>query len=393
MARLASAAPHRLAELRNDIGFRKAVFQTALLLIVAAVAAMLWWNASGNIARRGLEVGFGFLGRTANFAIGESVVAYAPADTYGRALLAGLANTIMVAVVGCILTTICGVLLGVVRLSPNPLLARLVGVYVEVGRNIPLLLQLFFWYSLCTRLSGPRQALSPLPGVYLSNRGLRLPAFVANDGFEYAALGVVLAALVWLVLRARAGRIQARTGHRPRVLPWGLAVLVLAPVAGTLLAREPVALDVPELQGFNFVGGREFSPEYVALLFGLVFYTTAFVTEIVRGGIQAVSQGQWEAARALGLSPRRIMRLVVLPQAMRTIVPPLASQYINLTKNSSLAVAIGFPDLINISNTVINQTGQALENIFIFMASYLTINLMISAAMNRLNAAFATKAR
>lgn len=393
MTRLASAAPRSLADLRNDVGVRKAVFQTMLLLIVAAVVAILWWNASSNIARRGLEVGFGFLGKTANFAIGESVIPYTPADTYGRALLVGLANTIVVAFFGCILTTICGVLLGVMRLSPNPFLARIIGVYVEIGRNVPLLLQLFFWYSLCTRLSGPRQAISPLPGVFLSNRGLRLPWFVPNDGFIYSALGIGLAGAVWLVLRIRATRVQALTGQRPRVLPWVLAVLVLAPIVGGLLASERITLDVPELQGFNFVGGREFSPEFAALLFGLVFYTTAFVTEIVRGGIQSVSYGQWEAARALGMPARRIMRLVILPQAMRTIIPPLASQYINLTKNSSLAVAIGFPDLINISNTVINQTGQALEGIFIFMGSYLTINLLISALMNRLNAAFATTAR
>lgn len=364
-----------------------------LLACVAAIVFALWWNASGNIARRGLEVGFGFLHKTANFAIGETVIPYSPADSYARALLAGLSNTVVIAVFGCLLTTVFGILFGILRLSPNPFLSRLVGVYVEIGRNVPLLLQLFFWYSLCTRLSGPRQAISPLPGVFLSNRGLRLPSLVPNDGLLFAALGIVVAGLIWIALQRWARRIQERTGQRPRVLPWGLAVLVLAPLAATLLASDPIAVDVPELQGFNFTGGQEFSPEFVALLFGLVFYTTAFVSEIVRGGIQSVSKGQWEAARSLGLPAGRIMRLVILPQAMRTIIPPLASQYINLTKNSSLAVAIGFPDLINISNTVINQTGQALEVIFIFMGCYLTINLLISALMNRLNAAFLAKER
>jgi general L-amino acid transport system permease protein len=393
MTPAAPARSRNLADLWNDAGVRKTAFQAALVACVAAVAFLLWWNASGNIARRGLEVGFAFLQRTANFAIGESVIPYSPADSYARALLAGLSNTVVVALFGCLLTTVFGVLFGVLRLSPNPFLSRLVGLYVEIGRNVPLLLQLFFWYSLCTRLSGPRQALSPLPGVFLSNRGLRLPSFVANDGLLLTVLGLAIAGVVWLVLRRWAGHVQERTGQRPRILPWGLAALVLAPLAGSQLATSPLAIDVPELRGFNFVGGQEFSPEFVALLFGLVFYTTAFVTEIVRGGIQSVPKGQWEAARALGLPAQRIMRLVILPQAMRTIIPPLASQYINLTKNSSLAVAIGFPDLINISNTVINQTGQALEVIFIFMGSYLTLNLMISALMNRLNAAFAARER
>lgn len=393
MPPVAPARSRNLASLWNDIGVRKVVFQTVLVACVAAIAFILWWNASGNIARRGLEVGFAFLQKTANFAIGETVIPYSPADSYARALLAGLSNTIVIAIAGCVLTTVLGVLFGVLRLSPNPFLSRLVGVYVEIGRNVPLLLQLFFWYSLCTRLSGPRQALSPLPGVFLSNRGLRLPALVPNDGLLFAALGLLAAVLVWLVLSRWARRVQERTGQRPRILPWGLALLLLAPLAAIRLASNPIAADVPELQGFNFTGGQEFSPEFVALLFGLVFYTTAFVTEIVRGGIQSVSKGQWEAARSLGLPARRIMRLVILPQAMRTIIPPLASQYINLTKNSSLAVAIGFPDLINISNTVINQTGQALEVILVFMGCYLTINLLISALMNRLNAAFLAKER
>ncbi|WP_332686207.1 amino acid ABC transporter permease [Bosea sp. (in: a-proteobacteria)] len=391
MTPVAPARSRDLASLWNDIGVRKVAFQAVLVACVAAIVFILWWNASGNIARRGLEVGFAFLSKTANFAIGESVISYSPADTYARALLAGLSNTVVIAISGCLLTTVFGVLFGILRLSPNPFLSRLVGVYVEIGRNVPLLLQLFFWYSLCTRLNGPRQATSPLPGVFLSNRGLRLPSFVANDGLLFAALGFFFAGIVWLVLRAWARRLQERTGQRPRIMPWGLAVLVLAPLAGAHLATNPIAVDMPELQGFNFVGGQEFSPEFVALLFGLVFYTTAFVTEIVRGGIQSVSKGQWEAARSLGLPAGSIMRLVILPQAMRTIIPPLASQYINLTKNSSLAVAIGFPDLINISNTVINQTGQALEVIFIFMGSYLAVNLLISALMNRLNAAFLAK--
>ncbi|MGL4290152.1 MAG: amino acid ABC transporter permease [Phreatobacter sp.] len=380
-----SAGPAGLAALWNDRAARRLIYQGALLVIVLAALAFLWSNASANIARRGLELGFAFLGRTANFAIGESVVAYSPADSYGRALLVGLTNTLMVAAVGCLMTTVLGVSLGVMRLSSNPLLARLVGLYVELGRNVPLLLQLFFWYALCTRLSGPRQALSPLPGVFLSNRGLRMPTLVANDALALAACGLVVAALLGLALRLWAGRRQSLSGRRPRIAGWVAAAAVLAPLGAMRMASSRLAFDVPELQGFNFVGGLELSPEFVALLVGLTFYTTAFVTEIVRGGIAGVGKGQWEAAKALGLPGGRIMALVVLPQALRTIIPPLASQYMNLMKNSSLAIAIGFPDLINISNTVVNQTGQALEVIFLFMAAYLSINLTISGVMNWLN--------
>lgn len=381
----------RAADLWNDARTRRQALQAGVLAIVLTIVFVLWSNASANIARRGLEIGFGFVRHTANFAIGETVIPYAPADTYGWALLAGLANTIQVAVIGCLLTTVMGTVLGVMRSSPNPLLSRLVGIYVEVGRNIPLLLQLFFWYSLCTRLSGPRQALSPLPGIFLSNRGLRLPSLLANDGLALAAVGLAMAVGVILVLVRHAGHRQSVSGTRPKVMGWCLSALILLPLLLSWFAHDRPTVDWPRLQGFNFVGGSELSPEFVALLTGLTFYTTAFATEIIRGGIAGVSTGQSEAARALGLSKGRILRLVVLPQALRGIIPPLTSQYINLTKNSSLAVAIGFPDLFSISNTVINQTGQALEVILIFVLCYLSMNLSISLAMNRLNGVVAKR--
>jgi general L-amino acid transport system permease protein len=379
------AAPPRLRWSWNDQRARRLVYQAALLALVLGVCLYLGSNAVTNIARRGLEVGFAFLGRSANFAIGESIIAYSPTSSYGRALLVGAANTLNVAIIGCILTTVLGVAFGIMRLSANPLLSRLVGLYVELGRNIPLLLQLFFWYSLVTRLGGPREAWSPLSGVFLSNRGLRVPAFVANEAFAGALGGLLLALLASFAFKRWADRRQALTGVRPPVLAVTLGLLVALPLAGVLASGDSLRLDYPELRGFNFGGGMNLSPEFVALLIGLTLYTTAFVTEIVRTGVQAVSHGQWEAGRAVGLSGGRILRLIVLPQAMRVIIPPLTSQYLNLTKNSSLAVAIGYPDLINISGTVINQTGQALEVIFIFMAIYLAISLATSAGMNALN--------
>jgi general L-amino acid transport system permease protein len=385
---IATAPPRITPPIRwrwSDRRTRSILYQALLLAAVLLVGLYFWSNASGNIARRGLELGFAFLGRTANFAIGESVIPYSPANSYGRAILAGAANTLIVAVIGCILTTVLGVALGIMRLSTNPLLSRLVGVYVELGRNVPLLLQLFFWYSLVTRLGGSRQAWSPLPGVFVSNRGLRAPAIIANETFVFALSGFAVAILASLLLRHWAGRRQSATGQRPPLMALVLALMIGLPSLAIYASGGSLQIDYPKLQGFNFVGGMELSPEFVALLTGLTLYTSAFVTEIVRSGIQAVPHGQWEASRALGLPNRRIMRLVILPQALRVMFPTLTSQYLNLIKNSSLAVAIGYPDLINISNTVINQTGQALEVIFIFMAIYLVISLTTSAAMNALN--------
>jgi general L-amino acid transport system permease protein len=365
--------------------------QALLLAVVLGLGFYFWSNASTNIARRGLELGFAFLDRSANFAIGETYVPYSPRDSYGWALVAGAVNTIVVAALGCALTTVLGIAFGVMRLSANPLLPRLVAAYVEIGRNVPLLLQLFFWYSLIATLGGPRQAFSPLPGVFVSNRGLRLPGLAANDAVLGFVVGLMLAFATAVVLKVRADRRQKATGQRPAVILPALGALLLLPAIGVWLADGSLQVEVPELRGFNFVGGMELSPEFFALLIGLTLYTTAFVTEIVRSGIQAVPKGQWEAARALGLTPRRIMRLIVLPQALRVIIPPLTSQYLNLTKNSSLAIAIGYPDLISIASTTINQTGQALEVIFVFMAIYLSLSLLISACMNWLNARVARR--
>jgi len=367
------------------------LYQALLVLGVTGVGLYFFSNAVTNIARRGLELGFAFLGRPANFAIGESILPYAPQDTYGWALLVGAGNTLLIALIGCVVTTILGIVLGVLRLSSNPFVSRAVGLYVELGRNIPLLLQLFFWYSLITSLAGPRQAYAPVPGVFLSNRGLRIPSLTANDALLYGFVGLLAAGAVIVGINVYGRRRQAATGQRPHTLGWSLAAVVLLPILGVLASGDTLSVSVPRLAGFNFSGGMELSPELFALLLGLILYTTAFVTEIVRSGIQAISKGQWEAGRALGLPNGRIMRLIVLPQALRVMIPPLTSQYLNLTKNSSLAVAIGYPDLVSVASTTINQTGQALEIIFIFMAIYLVFSLAISAAMNLLNASIMSR--
>lgn len=306
--------PRRLREFGAQLG------------LAAAVALLGWYFASNTVANlesRRIASGFAFLAREAGFEIGEvTFFAFNAADSYLRALVTGLGNTFRVAVLGIVLATVLGVAIGLARLSPNWLLSRLAGAYVEVMRNVPLVVQLFFWYALITEnLPGPRDALNPLSNVFLSNRGLAFP------------------------------------------LPGS----------------------VPELRGFNFSGGAVLTPEFAALLAGLALYTAAFIAEIVRAGVLAVSRGQRDAASALGLARGTALRFVVLPQALRVIVPPMTSQFLNLTKNSSLAVAIGYPDLVSVANTTMNQTGQSIEGIAIIMAVFLTISLSISAAMNAYN--------
>ena len=366
-------------------GLRGLLIQAGLLIAVIGLGWWFWSNAQANMAARGLQFGYGFLDRSAGIPIGESIIPYTPADTYRRALTVGLMNTLRVAIVGIALCTVLGILLGLARLSSNPLLRSLVGGYIEVIRNTPLVLQLVFWHAVMLQLPSVRQALNPLPGLFLSQRGMKMPGLAADT-----ALAVVLAAAAigligwWLLLKRERARQIATGQRRATVLP-GLAMLLGFPALALAAGFAPT-VQWPELAGFNFEGGLSLSPEFFALLIGLVIYTSAFIAEIVRSGIQSVHKGQWEAARALGLPPGRIMRLVILPQALRVIIPPLTSQYLNLTKNSSLAVVIGYPDLVSVANTSINQTGQAIEVISIFMAVYLVISLVTSALMNWYNA-------
>lgn len=382
----ASVSPPRRRRLSwNDPATRALLYQ---VIVVGIVAFFVWYlvsNTLHNLAVRNISTGFGFLGREAGFAIGESPVAYSPADTYGRAIWVGLLNTLKVSVVGIVLATLLGTLIGIARLSKNWLVSGVASVYVEVMRNIPLLLQLFFWYAIITEnMPGPRQALNPMTGVYLSNRGLKLPS-LQGDAMDWILGGLGLAILLVILVAHWARKRQAATGQ---IFPLGsvaAALLLALPLAGWMAGGAELTFEIPELKGFNFVGGITLSPEFSALLLGLVIYTSAFVAEVVRSGIQAVGQGQWEAANALGLSRGRILRLVILPQALRVIIPPMTSQYLNLTKNSSLAVAIGYPDIVSVVNTTLNQTGQAIEGILIIMAAYLTVSLSISIFMNWYN--------
>ncbi|AZG06782.1 amino acid ABC transporter permease [Pigmentiphaga sp. H8] len=365
---------------------RSTVYQALALAAVAGLAWFLVSNTLANLAARNISSGFGFLGREAGFAIGEAPIRYDPQDTYARAILVGLLNTLRVAAAGIVLATILGTVVGIARLSRNWLVARLASVYVELMRNTPLLLQLFLWYALVTETLPPaRQALELLPGVFLSNRGIKLPLPADHLGFDLAAAGFGLAVALSLALAHWMRRRQQHSGDVRPIAHWVVALLVGLPLAGWLAGGAPMQFDVPHLQGFGFTGGATLTPEFTALLFGLVIYTAAFIAEVVRAGIQSVNRGQWEAAESLGLRRSKVLRLVVLPQALRVIIPPVTSQYLNLTKNSSLAVAIGYPDIVSIANTTLNQTGQAIEGVLIIMAVYLAVSLTISVLMNLYN--------
>jgi general L-amino acid transport system permease protein len=382
----APASGQRSVPWWNDRRVRGVLYQVAVLGGVIALISYLVSNTLANLEVRQIATGFGFLDREAGFGISESVIPYSPADTYFRALGVGIINTLLVSAIGIVLATLLGIVAGIARLSRNWIVAQLAGAYVETLRNIPVLLQLFFWYSLITEgLPGPRQALQPLPDVYLSSRGMKLPVPVwePTHAWMLAALAVAIVGAGFLARWAK--RRQERTGRLFPVIRANLALIIGLPLLAWLAGGMPTRFDLPTLQGFNFSGGMTVSPEFTALLVGLVLYTGAFIAEIVRGGILAVPHGQTEAGLAVGLSRSQILRLVTLPQALRVIIPPLTSQYLNLTKNSSLAVAVGYPDLVSVANTAINQTGQAVEGVAIIMAVYLTVSLSISAFMNWYN--------
>jgi general L-amino acid transport system permease protein len=374
----------------HDPRIRSVVWQILFVGIVVALVAFLVHNTLVNLRRQNIASGFGFLDREAAFGIGESLIAYTPARTYARAFLVGLLNTLYVSALGIVLATVLGTLMGIARLSSNWLIRKLAQVYVETFRNIPLLLQLFFWWAML-RLSAPapRQAWELLPGVLVSNRGFVFPVPIADPAHRWVLLALALGIIGAIAVSRWAKRRQALTGAQFPSGRVGLALIVGLPLLVFVAAGMPLELNWPELKGFNFVGGGAVSPEFAALLIGLTVYTGSFVAEIVRAGILAVSWGQSEAASALGLKSGQRMRLIVLPQALRVIVPPMTGQYLGLTKDSSLAVAIGYPDLVSIANTTLNQTGQAVEGIAMIMAVYLTISLLISLFMNLYNRAVA----
>ena len=366
---------------------RQAIYQIVTVLALAVLFWILITNTAANLRRQNIASGFGFIDRTAGFDVSQHLIPFDNSMTYGRAFFVGLLNTLLVAGFGIVLATVLGFIVGIARLSTNWLVARLATVYVEIVRNVPLLLQLFFWYfAVLKSLPPPRQSAVLPAGAFLNVRGLYLPAPVPEAGFGIVMLallaGVIASIAVYLVARRR----QALTGQRLPVLWITLALVLLLPLGVYIVMGQPLGWDCPELKGFNFQGGMVLQPEFTALLLGLSIYTASFIAEIVRAGIMGVSKGQKEAALAIGLSKGQSLRLVVIPQAMRIIIPPLTSQFLNLTKNSSLAVAIGYPDLVSVwSGTVLNQTGQAVEVILVTMGVFLTLSLITSGFMNWFN--------
>jgi general L-amino acid transport system permease protein len=365
---------------------RAIAFQLIVILLVAFIAYYLFSNTQANLARQSIATGFGFLDKEAGFEIGESMIAYSAADTYLRALLVGALNTLKVSFIGIVFTVLLGTIIGIAKLSSNWLLSKLSTGYIELMQNIPVLLQLFFWYAIFYEaFPAPRQALNPVKGVFLCNRGLIFAVPEANSAYPAMGWAVLAALAIGYGLHRWGVRRQERTGKIfPAVrVTFGLSLIL--PLLVWFSYGMPTALDVPELRGFNFVGGVTVSPEFSALLIGLVLYTSAFVAEIVRAGIQSVGRGQVEAAMAIGLRPGQVLHLVVLPQAIRVIVPPLTNQMLSLTKNSSLAIAIGYADFVAVTNTTINQTGQAIEGVALIMLVYLFFSLSTSVFMNWYN--------
>jgi general L-amino acid transport system permease protein len=372
------------------------IFQIALCVLVAVLIGLAVWNAADNLARAKIASGFGFWNNTAGFDINQTLIEYsAQSSTYGRAFWVGLLNTLLVSALGIACATVLGFLIGIGRLSRNWLVARVSDFYVEAIRNVPLLLQLLFWYNAVLKaLPELRDSHVLAGGLVLSNRGLYLPKPMFEQGFGFVLPAIVMGALGAVAFAYFAKRRRERTGRALPVAAVAAALVLGLPLLAYVTAPFPVAFDYPQMGRFNVRGGMEILPEFLALLFGLSIYTAAFIAEVVRAGLLAVAKGQTEAAHALGLRPGATLRLVVIPQAMRVIIPPLTNQYLNLTKNSSLAVAIGYPDFVQIfTGTVLNQTGQAVEIVVLTMAVYLTISLVTSVAMNWYNARIARTER
>ncbi len=354
--------------------------------MLALLGYYLISNTISNLERQSIATGFGFLEKESAFEIGESLISYSAADSYGKALLVGAINTLLVSFIGIVLTVILGTFIGVARLSSNWLVAKLSAIYIEVFQDIPILLQLFFWYAFFYEmLPSPKQALNPVTGIFMSNRGVvfGVPEAHFAHGYMLAAFGI--SCFFIFFLRRWAQKRQDKIGKSFPVLSVSISIIIGAPLIVWLVSGAPTEMNIPHLSGFNFKGGLNISPEFSALLLGLVLYTAAFVAEVVRAGIQSVNKGQTEAAMSLGLKPGLVLNLVILPQALRVIIPPLTSQMLNLTKNSSLAVAIGYPDFVSVAGTTINQTGQAIEGVAMMMIVYLFLSLTTSIYMNWYN--------
>ncbi len=360
------------------------VFQIAFLALLVWVGYEIVANARANLQAQRIASGFGFLSNTAGFGISQTLIPYSESDTYTRVFIVGLLNTLLVSVIGIIFATIIGFVVALGRLSPNWLLARVCGGYVELIRNLPLLFQILFWYlAVLGALPSPRQSVSLFNAAFLSNRGFVVPAPIPQASFSTFIAAIVIAIIASIIMRAYARHRLFKRGEVLTVWPYIVGLLFGLPVLAILIFGTPLHFEVPVLRGFNFAGGTRIAPEFVALTLALSTYTAAFIAEIVRAGIQSVPKGQMEAGASLGLPRRATMRLVVIPQALRVILPPLTNQYLNLTKNSSLAVAIGYPDLFSVfAGTTLSQTGQAVEIIAVTMGVYLLISLITSGIMS-----------
>jgi len=383
-----SPPPQFVARLRRALGGRAG--WSGFVLQILFVAALVWIgyeivaNARANLEAQRITSGFGFLNNTAGFDVSQSLIPYSGSDTYTRVFLVGLLNTLLVSIIGIFFATLLGFLVALGRLSPNWLLSRISGGYVELIRNLPLLFQILFWYlAVLAALPNPRQSISIFGSFFLSNRGLVVPRPIADPGLEPFVIAVLVALAAALLLRRYARRQLFESGRLITIWPYVVGLLIGLPLLSALVFGVPVTFEIPVLKGFNFSGGSRLIPEFVALVVALSTYTAAFIAEIVRAGILSVHKGQMEAGASLGLARGSTLRLIVVPQALRVILPPLTNQYLNLTKNSSLAVAIGYPDLFSVfAGTTLSQTGQAIEIIAITMGVYLLISLITSAVMS-----------
>jgi len=369
-----------------DPKIRGIFFQLLLIAVLVFFGYEIVTNTIANLERQNIASGFSFLDNNAGFGIIQSLIQYSEESSYGRGLVVGFLNTLLVAFIGIILATILGFVIGIARLSPNWVISRIAYVYIEIVRNIPLLLQIFFWYFAVLRaVPNPRNSVELPGGIFLNNRGFFAPRPIFESGSGLAGIALLVGIAAVFVIRRWAHKRQEATGEQFPVFWTAVGLIVGLPLLALIVTGFPVSVENPELKGFNFAGGIKVTPEFLALLLALTIYTAAFIAEIVRAGILAVSHGQTEASHALGLRHGPTLRLVIIPQAMRVIIPPLTSQYLNLTKNSSLAVAIAYPDLVSVGGTILNQTGQAIEIIGIWMVVYLSLSLLTSAFMNWYN--------
>jgi len=377
-----------VAKLRRMLGGRAGwggvIFQLLFVVALGWIGYEIFANVRANLQSQHIAAGFGFLDNNAGFDVNQSLIPYSQSDSYARVFFVGLLNTLLVAVIGIFFATVIGFAVALGRLSPNWLLARISGGYVELLRNLPVLFQILFWYlAVLGALPPPRQSVSLFGIIFLSNRGLVVPTPIPHPGLKAIAVALLIAIAASLLLRSYARRQLFQTGRMVTIWPYVVGMLIGLPLIASLMFGAPVSFEIPQLKGFNFSGGSRIIPEFVALTLALSTYTGAFIAEVVRAGILSVHKGQMEAGSSLGLTRGATLRLIVVPQALRVILPPLTNQYLNLTKNSSLAVAIGYPDLVSVfAGTALNQTGQAIEIIGITMGVYLTLSLVTSAIMS-----------